>query len=299
MLEQIMSDVDKIKYSVLSVACLEKLANDIQAFRQTTVLNGFQNWIVDKRYILSVPELDFVPRYILIAAIRFELVATVYHFKGQAIRDLWCMPQDKVKTDILSAVEKTGYHISYVHWLPQKRLAVCSGLSEYGRNNITYVPGWGSFYEIQTFLTDAPIYKGDAWRDVCSMSACEGCTQCLEACPTRAIRPDTFLIDNEICLSHLGELEGNFPEWVPKTAHHSLYGCYMCQYVCPANADALREERRMLHFSEDEVEVLLRGIPKEELPKAILGKIEQLGIGESRYRCIPKNLWAILDAKVV
>ncbi|MEE9378294.1 MAG: hypothetical protein V3V33_09695 [Candidatus Lokiarchaeia archaeon] len=58
--------------------------------------------------------------------------------------------------EFLTEILKPGeYNVAYAR-LPQKTLAVRSGLAEYGRNNITYIPGMGSFHRLTTLYSDFP-----------------------------------------------------------------------------------------------------------------------------------------------
>ena len=58
--------------------------------------------------------------------------------------------------------------------LPVKRLAVRSGLAEYGKNNITYVAGMGGFHRLAVFYSDLPCER-DTWQAPSMMAACKLC----------------------------------------------------------------------------------------------------------------------------
>jgi len=74
----------------------------------------------------------------------------------------YCFPPDDRLADILSAYLKPqGYKLQKVR-LPQKLLAARSGLAQYGKNNITYVAGMGSFHRPVVFISDAPCAE-DRW----------------------------------------------------------------------------------------------------------------------------------------
>ena len=76
--------------------------------------------------------------------------------------------------------------------LPEKLLAVCAGLARYGRNNIAYVDGWGSFVELVTCVSElAP--GADPWTGPRSLARCDSCAACRRACPSGAIGEDRFL----------------------------------------------------------------------------------------------------------
>ena len=284
-----------IKSRILPIEILKNLKSDILHFSETESLNGFQKWIVNERYILDVPELSFEPKSILVAAVKFKPINIIFNFEGKKVSDMFCTAEKGVKNYINTLFSQNGYNSEYVHWLPQKRIAVCSGLAEYGRNNITYIDGWGSFFELQTYMSDMPCEQSYTWRNVCCMDICINCEACLKNCPTNAIRDNRFLIDNEICLSRLTELQSPFPDWLPMSVHHSVYGCYRCQDVCPKDISIFKSTIDTEVFEEEETRLLLNGIKRKDMPEKLLDKVEKLGIEDWRLLCLPKNLKALLD----
>jgi epoxyqueuosine reductase len=83
--------------------------------------------------------------------------------------------------------------------LPIKRLVVLSGLADYGRNNVTSVPGMASWVQYTVFLTDMP-HDDSNWCEKLVMAAeCEDCDICINACPKGAISKERFLFYREKC----------------------------------------------------------------------------------------------------
>ena len=284
-----------IRSKFLPIECLKDIKSDILRFRETENLNEFQNWIISERYIFDVSELEFTPKTIVVAAIKFNLVNIEFNFKGKSVTDIFCVAEKGIKDHINILFSRKGYNVEYIHWLPQKRLAVCSGLAEYGRNNITYIDNWGSFFELQTYITDIPCEQNYIWRDICCMDICDKCKACIRNCPTGAIEDNRFLINNEICLSHFNELEDPFPDWLSKSAHHSVSGCYRCQDICPKNKALLSNITETECFNEEETEILLEGVKRDAMPENLLKKVEKLGFEDWTLRNIPKNLQAMFN----
>lgn len=282
-----------IKFKFLPIEYLAYIKADIFRFRKTENLNEFQKWIIDDRYVLDVPELAFDPKTIIVTAVKFNLVNVIFNYGGKGIKDIFCVKRKGIKDFMNKLFSQNEYNIEYIHWLPQKRFAVCSGLAEYGRNNITYIDGWGSIFELQTYVTDMPCEQNNNWRDVKCMDICGNCEACIRNCPTKSIKENRYLIDNEICLSRLSELETPFPDWLPKHAHHSVYGCYKCQNICPPNIDILSNIAEIEYFNEAETEILLKGIDRDSLPGHLVEKIERIGAEDYHLKRIPKNLKAL------
>ena len=113
--------------------------------------------------------------------------------------------------------------------------AVRCGLGFIGKNTTLIHPKKGSFFFIgHLFL---PIELSET--GVMLTNHCGRCTKCLEACPTGALEAP-FHIDARKCISYLTiEYKGSLAEFDPKTFNGWMYGCDICQDVCPYNRFAL------------------------------------------------------------
>jgi epoxyqueuosine reductase len=158
---------------------------------------------------------------------------------------------------LLGVLRPGGYSLAPAR-VPEKMLAVRSGLARYGRNNVSYVPELGSFHRPVVFFSDIPAAE-DAWHEERILDRCESCSACRRACPTAAIAEDRFLIRAERCLTFLNERPGEFPAWVDPSWHNCLVGCMRCQEVCPENRLESRRVERLGWFTGGETELLLAG----------------------------------------
>jgi len=161
--------------------------------------------------------------------------------------------------------------------LPLKLLAARSGLGEYGRNNICYVPGMGSFHSLAAFYTDLPCPE-DSWGEPQMMKRCHECRACIHGCPTGAIAVDRFLIRAERCITFHNERLGEFPAWIDPSWHNCLVGCLRCQRACPEDTPFLDWVEGSSTFSEEETTLILDSTSSDRLPIATTKKLEQLGI---------------------
>jgi epoxyqueuosine reductase len=174
--------------------------------------------------------------------------------------------------------------------LPLKQLAVRSGLGQYGRNNICYVSGIGSFLQLVAVYSDLPCEKDD-WREPVMMENCRGCELCRRACPTGAIPSDRFLLRGERCIVFHNEKKGDipFPKWMDASWHNCVVGCMHCQRVCPLNKDFLGWFEEEEEFSEEETALLLEGIPPDKLQGTTRRKLEHLSLLDYLEN-LPRNL---------
>jgi epoxyqueuosine reductase len=138
---------------------------------------------------------------------------------------------------------------------PLKAVAAHLGLISYGRNNITYVPGLGSYFQLCGYMTDAALPE-TGLKPESLLAQCENCGLCMQMCPTGAIMEDSVLLRAERCLTYANENAGDWPGWVDPRAHNSLLGCLECQRCCPANPELTIEDTGV-SFSNAETRLLL------------------------------------------
>ena len=118
---------------------------------------------------------------------------------------------------------------------PARMAAVKAGLGTYGYNNFFYDPQHGSYVWIDTWVVDREL-EYDTTQGNALLSACsEACLKCVKACPTNALEKPLSM-NRGRCLTHL--LTHATDTLDAKTREQMgawLYGCDICQDVCPAN----------------------------------------------------------------
>jgi epoxyqueuosine reductase len=281
---------------ILPIERLQNLKEDLDAFKAANPLNSFQQWILDDMYRLTLPEADFQIRSILLLAIPHPPYANVVFHREErtfTFRSLVLPNFHETYQRLKNMLEPEGYHILHTEGLPLKRLAACSGLAAYGRNNICYVEDMGSNISFDAYFSDLPCVDMD-WTSPQVAASCSGCTHCMKACPTGAIRENIFLIDNTRCLSFLNEVPDPFPEWLSPSVHHTLYDCLRCQEGCPMNRNHWGMPIGPVIFDEEETEQLLSGSPYEAFSPVLKEKSDLLGMTQW-LPAIPRNLKVLME----
>lgn len=287
---------------ILSIERLHELKGEIESFAENEELNRFQKYIVSNIYELELPAADFEIRSIIIIAVPCPSYANVeFIWQGKKYLTSSLVRANMNGEDAFEVAKQylenylgpRGYHMKCAMKLPLKRLAARSGLASYGRNNICYVEGMGSFLALFAYFTDMECIKDD-WTEISNASICENCRACINSCPTGAISNEKFLLNNERCLSYYNESPGEFPEWIPLSAHHCLYDCLKCQINCPMNTDYVDNVIGPIEFSEEETHMILSGGKFYGFSPALQKKVKLLGMDEW-LEAIPRNLRILLS----
>ncbi|HEX6480163.1 MAG TPA: tRNA epoxyqueuosine(34) reductase QueG [Ktedonobacteraceae bacterium] len=117
-----------------------------------------------------------------------------------------------------------------------RAVAQRAGLGWYGKNTNILTKGWGSWVFLAEIVTNLPL-GGDRGQfyDIPSKASCGNCEICLHACPTAAL-PAPYVLDNTRCISYLTiELRGSIPLELRPLMGNLIFGCDICQQVCPVN----------------------------------------------------------------
>ncbi len=114
-----------------------------------------------------------------------------------------------------------------------KAWAVQAGIGWLGKNSMLLNKQLGSYFFIGEMIVDTEFRYNEVTTDHCG-----SCTRCIEACPTDAIY-EPYRVDATKCISYFTiELKDQMPEEYRKQVGEWMFGCDICQEVCPWNHDA-------------------------------------------------------------
>lgn len=166
-----------------------------------------------------------------------------------------------------------------------RAVAQRSGLGWYGKNTNILTKGWGSWVFLSEVVTSLELERDQPVGANCGL-----CEVCLHACPTHAfVAP--YVLDSRRCISYLTiEHRGSIPlELRPLIGTH-IFGCDICQEVCPVNRVAEARLRRSggLGASDSDGVHTVRGTRLEFQPRAAVGSspalIPLLALDEEGFR---------------
>lgn len=127
----------------------------------------------------------------------------------------------------------------------EKAWAQKSGIGWIGKNANLIIPKQGSFYFLAEMLIDLTCEPDGPIKDFCGT-----CTRCIDACPTDAITP--YVVNGSKCISYFTiELKENMPIDLQKDFQDWIFGCDICQDVCPWNRFSKPHQEPLFQTSND------------------------------------------------
>jgi epoxyqueuosine reductase len=263
----------------------------------------FRSYIDTKKFAVPAGFPDATS--VVIAAYRTPMLRFNVHYRGR-LHEVVISPQyfssGITPEDVTAAVRRDivkdpaarleparGFHL--------KLLAVRSGLGRYGRNNICYVEGMGTFLTLTAFLTNAASLE-DSWHDLAMLEECRDCSICYGICPSNAIRRENFVIDAARCITLYNELAGTFPNWILPSMHNALMGCMKCQMGCPVEQKADVWIETGEDIVEAETRQILAGKPDGRLLESLRRKLRDFppACDREQFSILTRNLGVLLRA---
>jgi epoxyqueuosine reductase len=120
----------------------------------------------------------------------------------------------------------------------ERVLAKHAGLGWVGKNTLLLNRKLGSWFFLGVILTTLELTPTVGPAEMPPRDLCGSCTKCIEACPTDAL-VEPYLMDSRLCIAYLTiEFRGSIPEQLREPMGRHVFGCDICQDVCPWNRRA-------------------------------------------------------------
>ncbi len=153
--------------------------------------------------------------------------------RGRDYHDALRGPLERLAEDVIRLSDDDTVARAFVDAgpVPERELAQRAGLGWIGKNTMLIDPSRGSFFFIAAILTNADLAVDPAFET----DRCGTCRRCLDACPTDAFL-DEWVLDSRRCISYLTiEYRGEIDESLRDRMDGWIFGCDVCQDVCPWN----------------------------------------------------------------
>jgi epoxyqueuosine reductase len=166
----------------------------------------------------------------------------------------------------------------------ERVLAKHAGLGWLGKNTLLLNQKLGSWFFLGVILTTLELTPTAGAAEMPPKDFCGSCTKCIEACPTQAL-VEPYVMDSRLCIAYLTiEFRGSIPEQMREPMGRHVFGCDICQDVCPWNRRAptrdLEAFRPRTFPSQPE-----RSVPAQEPESLLLPRLEWLAsLSEEQFR---------------
>jgi epoxyqueuosine reductase len=192
------------------------------------------------RFTMAQPEVSCHPETLLSGARTVVSAALCYYTPGPAPgpgegslpRYAWKDHYSELRSKLEALGERIGGSYRVLvdeNQHVDREGAARAGVGFYGKNTVLITRRFGSWVVLGTLVTDAEI-EASAPLGL----DCGSCTRCIDACPTDAL-DEVGVLDSTRCLSYWTQAPGSIPEPYREALDGQVYGCDICQDVCPWN----------------------------------------------------------------
>lgn len=167
----------------------------------------------------------------------------------------------------------------------EREWAARAGLGWNGKNTLTINPRRGSHFFLAEIICDLELPTDNPLRDHCGT-----CRRCIEACPTEAISPEGYFLDASKCISYLTiELKAAIPNEFAGKLENWMFGCDICQEVCPWNRFSKRHDEP--EFEPHPDLLAMSRLDWEEITEAVFQKIfSGSAVKRAKFSGLRRNL---------
>lgn len=160
-----------------------------------------------------------------------------------------------------------------------------SGLGWIGKHTLLLSKKKGSYFFLAELILDL-----DFEYDAPTSDHCGTCTKCIDACPTDAISPSGYILDASKCISYLTiELKNEIPAAFKDSMDNWMFGCDICQEVCPWNRFSVKHEEPLF---EPKDELMTKNKAEwHEITNEVFKKLfEKSPVTRTKYDGLKRNI---------
>ncbi len=160
-----------------------------------------------------------------------------------------------------------------------------AGVGWTGKNTLLINPKAGSYFFLAELIVDLELEADSPMKDYCGT-----CTRCIDACPTDAISPKGYILDGSKCISYLTiELKNAIPESFKGKMENWMFGCDICQEVCPWNRFSKPHEEPAFEPHPDLLEMEKR--EWEEITEEVFQKLfKKSAVKRTKFKGLKRNI---------
>lgn len=238
----------------------KKIGIDLIGFTNAQIDNDLKEILEDrekKSFLSGFEESDIEkrinPRLILDVAKTIIVIGMSYHNEREEIkerdknkacgrisrsswgRDYHIVLREKMKT-LSEYIEDEVEGFEYKYFvdtgpLVDRHLAYMAGIGMYGKNNCIISKKYGSWIFIGYIVSNLEVEIDTPYK-----RGCNSCNICIKSCPTGALMED-YEYNSKLCISYLTQTKDDIDYNLREKMGSSIYGCDICQKVCPCNLD--------------------------------------------------------------
>lgn len=171
----------------------------------------------------------------------------------------------------------------------ERAWAAKSGLGWIGKHSLLLNKKAGSFFFLAELIIDLELEEDGPTTDHCG-----DCTACIDACPTDAI-PTPYVVDGSKCISYFTiELKDEIPESVKGKFENWMFGCDICQDVCPWNKFSRNHQEPLFEASNTLLD--MSKAEWEEITETVFNKVfKGSPVKRTKYEGLKRNIRFLKD----
>ncbi len=231
-----------------------------EQYEALTQRKGMYQFFIDRRYMLQAcdPKNIMKEAKAIIGLIfdfslydypknLIEHVGRVYLARGYTpLKDTQSWLRIQRFKDFLT--ENNIHFVEQKMYWPERSVAARAGIATFGHNNFVYAHGGSSFVQLYSFIVDVPLEFDSPTLEV---RCPPNCRKCIDGCPTKALYAPGKL-NPQLCIAYNNYMtqdnmhplvSNKIPYELRPLIGQKIYGCDVCQEVCPRNQGALKQAR--------------------------------------------------------